>query len=95
MRHREPEDGTANSTMPPLTPDTLLTRQQVAAELTKLGYPVAAATLATKAVRGGGPAYQLFGPKPLYRWGASLEWAQSRLSPPRRSTSEHDVQHAA
>ena len=40
------------------------------------------------ATRGGGPIYQLFGRKPLYRWGDALEWAQSRLSKPIRSTSE-------
>jgi hypothetical protein len=27
----------------------------------------------------------------VYRWGDALAWAQSRLSPPRRTTSEHDT----
>ena len=36
-------------------------------------------TLATKASRGGGPPYRLFGRKPLYRWGDGLDWA-SRAS---------------
>lgn len=74
----------------PTNPDALLTRDQNAAALTEAGYPITTATLATKATRGGGPAYQLFGKKPLYRWGVSLAWAQSRLSAPRRSTSEVD-----
>jgi hypothetical protein len=73
---------------PHLTDDALLTRAAVASALTEVGFPVSAATLATKAVRGGGPPYQLFGRKPLYRWGAALEWARSRLSRPVTNTSE-------
>jgi hypothetical protein len=73
---------------PNLTEDALLTRADVASALTEVGFPVSAATLATKAVRGGGPPYQLFGRKPLYRWGAALEWARSRLSRPVTNTSE-------
>jgi hypothetical protein len=72
----------------PSNPDALLTREKTAAALTEAGYPTAPATLATKATRGGGPPYRLFGVKPLYRWGDSIAWAQSRLSQPRRSTSE-------
>jgi hypothetical protein len=75
----------------PDSPDTLLTRDQTAAALTASGFPVKAKTLATKATRGGGPPYRLFGIRPLYRWGDSLVWAQSRLSPPHRSTSEADA----
>jgi len=70
--------------------DALLTRQALAAALKEAGFPVAEATLATKASRGGGPPYQLFGPKPLYRWGNSIAWARGRLTSPRRSTSEAD-----
>jgi hypothetical protein len=75
----------------PDNPDALLRRKATAKALTEAGYPVAAATLATKATRGGGPPYQLFGRVPLYRWGAALAWAQSLLSAPRRSTSEGDA----
>ena len=75
-------------------PDALLTRKDCAQALTASGFPVSFATLATKATRGGGPPYQLFGPRPLYRWGDALDWAQSRLSPPRRSTSEADASQA-
>lgn len=71
--------------------DVLLTRSAVAAALTAAGYPVKAATLATKAVRGGGPRYRVFGTRPLYRWGDALEWARSRMSAPRHSTSEQDA----
>ncbi len=71
-----------------LTDDVLLTRADVASALSEAGFPVSAATLATKAVRGGGPSYQLFGRKPLYRWGSALEWARGRLSQPVTNTSE-------
>jgi len=69
-------------------PDSLLTRRQAAATLTEAGYPTAAATLATKATRGGGPPFVKYGPKALYRWGDSLTWARDRLTPSRHSTSE-------
>jgi hypothetical protein len=73
--------------MIPESPDTLLPRTQAAHALTAIGYPVAPATLATKATRGEGPPYQRFGRKPLYRWGDVLAWAQSRMSPPRPKRS--------
>jgi hypothetical protein len=74
--------------------DTLLTRDMAATALTEAGYPVKSKTLATKATRGGGPPYRLFGVRPLYRWGDALEWAQARLSAPRRSTSQKDAEAA-
>jgi len=75
----------------PTDPNTLLTRDAAAAALTAAGYPVARATLATRASRGGGPPFRRFGVKPLYRWSDLLAWAQSRLGPPMHSTSEADV----
>jgi hypothetical protein len=75
--------------MLPDNPDVLLTRAQTAAALSECGFPVKPATLATKASRGGGPPYALFGARPLYRWGDCLEWAKSRLTRPRTSSSEH------
>ncbi len=79
----------------PENPDALLTRDAVAAALTAAGYPVRAATLQTKATRGGGPTYRAFGSRVLYRWGDALEWAQSRLSAPRRNTSALDAARTA
>jgi hypothetical protein len=79
----------------PENPDALLTRDHAAAALTAAGFPVKAKTLATKATRGGGPPYQLFGTKPLYRWGDALGWARARLSKPLHSTSELDRAPAA
>lgn len=74
-----------------LLPDVLLTRDQTAAALNDAGYPIKAKTLATKATRGGGPPYRLFGTRPLYRWDDALAWAEARLSMPRVSTSEGDA----
>jgi hypothetical protein len=65
-----------------------LTRDALATSLTNEGFPISAATLATKATRGGGPPYRLFGRRPLYEWGPSLDWARSRLSAPVSNTSE-------
>jgi hypothetical protein len=78
----------------PDNPEALLTRHQTADDLTKAGFPVAHATLATKATRGGGPPYRLFGRKPLYRWADALAWAQGRCTEVRCSTSEHDTTSA-
>jgi hypothetical protein len=77
----------------PTDPDTLLTRRQAAEALTARGYPLSERTLSTKATRGGGPLYRHFGPRVVYRWADLLEWAEGRLGPRRRSTSESDVEH--
>jgi hypothetical protein len=69
-------------------PDTLLRRAEAARALQEAGYPVAEATLATKASRGGGPPFSRFGRIPIYTWGPTLEWARSRLSEPVSSTAE-------
>jgi len=74
----------------PDNPNTLLRRKSLAETLTAKGFPCSDKTLATKATRGGGPPYRLFGRIPLYHWGEALAWAESRLSAPRRSTSEAD-----
>jgi hypothetical protein len=75
----------------PESPDALLTRDQTAAALTEAGFQTKSKTLATKATRGGGPPYRLFGKRTLYRWGDALTWAHGRLTEPRRSTSEKDA----
>lgn len=75
----------------PVDDDTLLRRDALAAALTAAGFPIAPTTLATKASRGGGPPYEMWGRIPLYRWGKSLAWARGRLSEPRHSSSAADV----
>jgi hypothetical protein len=81
--------------MPEIADDAMLRRPDLAAALTAHGFKIAAGTLATKATRGGGPPYRSFGRVPLYRWADALAWAESRLSAPRCSTSEADIQNAA
>ena len=75
----------------PADPETLLRRTATAEALTAKGYPTSDKTLATKATRGGGPPYRLFGRIPLYKWADALAWAEARLSPPRWNTSEGDL----
>ncbi len=72
----------------PASADALLTREHVAWALTEIGYACKPATLATKATRGGGPPFRIFGRVPLYRWGDALAWAEARTSPVGSSTSE-------
>lgn len=76
-------------------PELQLRRKAAAEALTAAGYPVSDKTLATMAVRGGGPVYRTFGRTVLYRWSDLLAWAEARCSAPRRSTSEADAQKAA
>jgi hypothetical protein len=76
----------------PIDPETLLTRDATAAALTAAGFPIKPKTLATKATRGGGPPYRLFGPRVLYRWRDVLNWAEARLSTPRCNSAEADAQ---
>jgi hypothetical protein len=79
----------------PEDPDTLLRRRETAEALTAKGFKTAEKTLATKATRGGGPPYRLYGRTPVYRWGDSLAWALARLSEPRSTTSEAEAQNSA
>jgi hypothetical protein len=70
--------------------DSLLTRRAAAAALTEAGFPISAATLATLASRGGGPVYRHFGTRVVYRLSDLIAWAESRLGPVIKSTSELD-----
>jgi hypothetical protein len=74
----------------PNDPDARLSRKATADALSATGFPVSEKTLATMATRGGGPIFQRFGRRPLYRWGDALDWAKGRLTRPVRSTSEFD-----
>jgi hypothetical protein len=78
----------------PVDPETLLTREATAEALTAAGFPVSRATLATIASRrSDGPKFRRFGPRPLYRWEDALAWAQAKLGPIVRNTSEADAAH--
>lgn len=71
-----------------LSPDTRLTRKRAAEELTRHGYPISKKTLATLAVRGGGPLFRHFGRLTIYEWSDLVGWAEARCSPRYRNTSE-------
>ena len=55
-----------------------LDRKQAAQFLTDFGYRTAHATLAKLACIGGGPTFESFGRKPLYREADLLAWAGQR-----------------
>src|ERR1700739_4312057 len=68
--------------------ESRLDRRQAAAFLTARGYRTAPATLAKLACIGGGPTFESFGRKPLYREAELLAWAKAKTTGPRRSTSD-------
>jgi hypothetical protein len=68
--------------------ESLLDRRQAAAFLTARGYRTARATLAKLACIGGGPTFESFGRKPLYREADLLAWAREKKTGPSRSTSD-------
>ena len=74
-----------------LSPDDLLTRQAGAKALTDEGYRTSGSTLATMVSRGGGPRYQLYSGRAIYRWSELLAWAESRVTEPRCNSSEADA----
>jgi hypothetical protein len=86
---------TCARTVTTIPADAKLRRDELAEALTAAGYPIAKGTLAVKACRGGGPPYRIWGRTPLYRWADALEWAEAKLSPPQRSTSETDARKVA
>src|SRR5215471_17720308 len=65
-----------------------LDRKEAASFLNAHGYRTAPATLAKLACIGGGPAFESFGRRPLYREAELLAWAKARSTGLRRSTSD-------
>jgi hypothetical protein len=65
-----------------------LDTRQAAAFLTDLGFRTAPATLNKLRCVGGGPEFECFGRQPLYSATALLNWAATRCTKPRRSTSD-------
>ena len=65
-----------------IPPDARLTTRQLAEALTAVGLPTSPATLNTKACRGGGPPYQIYGRIRIYMWGAAVKWALSLMGEP-------------
>lgn len=69
-------------------PHGLLRRPAAAKALTAAGYPIATATLATMATRGGGPPYDIFGRVARYSWSELIAWAEARRKPHRQMAAE-------
>lgn len=65
-----------------------LDRKEGAAYLTGKGLKVSWTTLQKLATVGGGPVYRRFGNRALYLQEDLDAWAQAKISPPQRSTSE-------
>ena len=76
-----------------IDPAARLTRAQAADALSRHGYKMAPATLATLATRGGGPPFARFGAHVQYVWADALAWAQRRTSKTVHSTSELPAVH--
>ncbi|MEQ8507316.1 MAG: helix-turn-helix domain-containing protein [Rhodospirillales bacterium] len=70
-----------------MTPE-YFTRAEAAEYLTSRGLPVSKCTLQKWATVGGGPVYRIFGIRALYTPADLDDWAEEKLSAPRRSTSE-------
>jgi hypothetical protein len=71
--------------------DRRLDTQEAADFLTKCGFRTAASSLTKYRCVGGGPKFDLFGRKPLYRPELLLEWVKARTKFNLRSTSEAEA----
>jgi hypothetical protein len=68
-------------------------RSEAARYLTEVvGLPIAATTLAKKAVDDSGPPYQIWNGQATYEDSDLITWAEQRLGPKLRSTAERTIQ---
>jgi hypothetical protein len=67
-----------------------LSRREAAQFLTDAGLPIAATTLAKKAVQGNGPPFEIWNGKAIYDVVDLLAWAEAQLGPKLRSTAERE-----
>jgi hypothetical protein len=68
-----------------------LRRSDAATYITEqYGFPCSRQWLAKLAVVGGGPAFRKAGRYPVYEPSELDRWAEARIGPPQRSTSEVD-----
>jgi hypothetical protein len=67
-----------------------LDRAEAADYLTERGLKTKKGTLQKYATIGGGPPYRRFGNKTIYTPDDLDQWAEEKMSAPRRSTSERD-----
>lgn len=64
------------------------TRAEAAEHLASRGLRCSRLTLQKLASVGGGPIYRIFGNRAVYTIADLDDWAEARMSPPRRSTSD-------
>jgi hypothetical protein len=72
-----------------------LSRADAARFLTENGLPIAATTLAKKAVQGSGPPFRIGNGRALYDPADLLAWAEAQLGPKLRSTAERRTMRRA
>jgi hypothetical protein len=72
-----------------IDPGTFFTRPQLSDTLEECGIPLSADTLATKATRGGGPPFRIFGKSAVYQWADVVEWVRETMGEPACTTAEH------
>jgi hypothetical protein len=79
-----------NSQPSPLNASSRYMRRSEAASYiqTIYGFPCSRQWLAKLAVLGGGPLYRKAGRTPIYETVELDRWAEARIGPPQRSTSE-------
>ncbi len=68
-----------------------LNRHEAAKFLTEAGLPIAATTLAKRAVQGNGPPYSIWNGRALYRVGDLIAWAQHHIGPDFANTAERST----
>lgn len=73
-----------------MKPNNFLTRREASDFLQSRGVRVAPATLAKYATTGGGPLMRKFGRNVIYEVSALVDWVDSKLTAPQRSTSDHE-----
>jgi len=63
-------------------------RSEAADYLTERGLPITKSTLQKLACTGGGPTYRIWGNRAVYATEDLDSYAEAKLTPPRKSTSE-------
>jgi hypothetical protein len=78
-----------------IDPRAFFTRYQLPGTLEACGVPMSYDTLATKATRGGGPPFRIFGKSAVYQWADVVAWVLETMGEPARTTSEHRARMAS
>lgn len=66
----------------------LVARIEAARLLTEAGFPISPATLAKKAVTGGGPPYRVWNRRAMYDVNRLMNWAKEQLGPEILNTAQ-------